>query len=380
MGKLSIGNAVIARAEQPVAVDGVLIDTSSFRDGEALVYDEGNGKIVTAPRLRLLDELENVNVSGAQNGDVLGYIDGVWMPRSPSLPGAHAATHEFGGDDEISVDGLSGRLADYQSADKIGPWPVNLNVSPQDGQVLAWNESQNRITWASAGGGGGGGSPLYRVWDPMAPPETPHELDDEFTSDLSGWIEFDPNNILTASVQYPPGWAVLREETRGGDNVVALLKPIPTPPFAYWTHVYLSGPKANYNGCGLTLFENLTTSGRIYNLTLDRGVNLRLTVLYFLNCYTYGGQFADFAWPHTSAYLRIRMGTGTISFDCSADGIGWMNIANVSPSFTPAYFGISMNNVNCGAPIVGRFKFFRVITREVDELEVGAGRTVCIYQ
>lgn len=97
---------------------------------------------------RLLELNDLGDVSGTPNvGDVLGYDGSGWRPMPAGQPGPHASSHQDGGVDEISVEGLSGRLADYQKADQIGPWPVNLAAQPSQGSVLMWDGA--RITWGT---------------------------------------------------------------------------------------------------------------------------------------------------------------------------------------------------------------------------------------
>ena len=55
-------------------------------------------------------------------------------------PGAHAASHQDGGSDEINVGGLSGVLADRQDADKLQGHNVS-GTAPSTGQVLTWDGS-----------------------------------------------------------------------------------------------------------------------------------------------------------------------------------------------------------------------------------------------
>lgn len=71
------------------------------------------------------------------------------------LPAAHAASHQNGGGDEISVAGLSGVLADPQIADKVkeSSGPTTLTVGAvADGEFL--KRSGSSVVGAAAGGGG----------------------------------------------------------------------------------------------------------------------------------------------------------------------------------------------------------------------------------
>jgi len=55
----------------------------------------------------------------------------------------HAVEHQNDGVDELNVDGLSGVLADRQDANKIQGRNV-LDASPNDGDVLIWNNTLSR--------------------------------------------------------------------------------------------------------------------------------------------------------------------------------------------------------------------------------------------
>jgi len=81
---------------------------------------------------------------------VLAYLTDRWLPLAIadiSPGGPHHHTHEQGGIDVISVNGLAGRLSDYQKADQIGPWPVDLQTMPNVGDVLMWDGE--KVTWGT---------------------------------------------------------------------------------------------------------------------------------------------------------------------------------------------------------------------------------------
>lgn len=66
----------------------------------------------------------------------------------------HATEHQDGGVDEINVGGLSGVLADRQDANKLQGRDVQ-DVAPSDGDVLTWDNTDNRWEPAAPTGGGG---------------------------------------------------------------------------------------------------------------------------------------------------------------------------------------------------------------------------------
>lgn len=64
----------------------------------------------------------------------------------------HGWTHEAGGIDEISVEDLSGKLADPQNAGWLDDYEVDLSDPPDLGDVLQWNGT----AWIAVAGGGVG--------------------------------------------------------------------------------------------------------------------------------------------------------------------------------------------------------------------------------
>jgi len=135
--------------------DGTLTSTSQGArtvviGGSAIGTPEPlDAQYVAVAFMSPVEPLESVNpiaISGVNVGDVLMWDGSRWLPGT-TAGGPHHQTHEDGGADEISVTGLSGRLADYQKADQIGPWPVDISTPPQDGFVLGWSASQGKIVW-----------------------------------------------------------------------------------------------------------------------------------------------------------------------------------------------------------------------------------------
>lgn len=115
-----------------------------------------------------LSGLPDVNTAGANIGDVLSWDGAVWRPVPAGTPGTHASTHQAGGTDEISVAGLHGRLADFQAADQIGPWSIDVGKEPSVGDVLTWDGQ--RITWSRPPSGTG----LAQLGTPDSPLAMPN--------------------------------------------------------------------------------------------------------------------------------------------------------------------------------------------------------------
>jgi hypothetical protein len=194
--------------------------------------DEGTGGPFTvAVCVRILPslgELSGVERETPENHDVFVFDSGshVWEPRelrwsdiaalctisvttglvagAPVTPGAHGSTHEDGGSDEISVDGLSGTLADAQkvavrknSGSTVGT-RKRLNLIEGSNVTLTvaddGTDDEVDVTIASSGGTGGG------LQYPDEPPASPNTEDDEFddTSLDAKWTE----TSTAASVDY----------------------------------------------------------------------------------------------------------------------------------------------------------------------------------
>lgn len=104
---LTIAGQVITLAQIDLATDV----TGSFSETQG-----GTGQTTYATGDMLYASASNTlsKLAAATNGDVLTLAGGVPSWQTPGAPGAHAASHQNGGGDEISVTGLSGVLADDQ--------------------------------------------------------------------------------------------------------------------------------------------------------------------------------------------------------------------------------------------------------------------------
>jgi hypothetical protein len=76
--------------------------------------------------------------------------------EAKGTPSAHAASHQDGGGDEISVEGLSGALADRQDASKIQGHTVDEAAIAND-KILVYKSASGTFVFEAQSGGGGGG-------------------------------------------------------------------------------------------------------------------------------------------------------------------------------------------------------------------------------
>jgi hypothetical protein len=161
--------------------------SANVQTGDALIYDYNSG----SPRwtsgslssgsgggggASYLYALLDTDVSSPQEGEILVYTSGKWtntdytsgsaglvpwdgVQNKPSTypPSTHASSHQDGGSDEISVQGLSGVLADMQNAGSIRNREVDSST-PADGEVMVWRPSFNKWMYEAQSGSGGGGS------------------------------------------------------------------------------------------------------------------------------------------------------------------------------------------------------------------------------
>lgn len=106
-----------------VAASGELANERALAAGLGIgLMDNGPGstmEVSVDPGDISLDDLGDINAPTPTDGEVLTWVDppGEWRSETPTggPPPAHAASHENGGGDEISVIGLSGLLADPQT-------------------------------------------------------------------------------------------------------------------------------------------------------------------------------------------------------------------------------------------------------------------------
>lgn len=82
----------------------------------------------------------NISANTPASGQILVWNTEQWVPAGQP-GGPHATTHGNGESDEISVEGLSGTLADRQDADKLQGRDISSNA-PASGQVYAWNTAE----------------------------------------------------------------------------------------------------------------------------------------------------------------------------------------------------------------------------------------------
>lgn len=106
----------------------------------------GTNDSLVRDALKLMGVDLDATMSQPANGNVIGYdaASETWKPQSAAVPGAHAATHQNGGSDEISVTGLSGVLADPQTPDTSAVEAIvdALGVIKADGSIpFAGDES-----------------------------------------------------------------------------------------------------------------------------------------------------------------------------------------------------------------------------------------------
>lgn len=219
------------------------------------------------------------------------------------------------------------------------------------------------ISAPASGGGGGGGTGLYRVWDPMAPPEVPDELDDEFDSgQLTGWTVYDPEGRLSFS--FHSGALVIAAAPRSSHGQFGVLKPVPSGQFYCATRVSAVAPVTNWWGAGMLLFENLG-GGRVIRFGVSTNTDGQHVGVVWFSSPTggwYQARQLNAGVPSGSAiFLRARFfGSSDIGFDVSADGRSWQELWSGNVGFGVSYVGLGTDNLTSTRTIWLRCEFFRV--------------------
>lgn len=83
-------------------------------------------------------------------------------------PAAHKTNHQDGGSDELSVAGLSGELADEQNAGKIKGVVIN-DTDKADQKVLGWDEATNRIVYLAMAAAGFASLDVFEATNLISP-------------------------------------------------------------------------------------------------------------------------------------------------------------------------------------------------------------------
>jgi hypothetical protein len=234
-----------------------------------------------------------------------------------------------------------------------------------EGQVLTVVSGD--VAWADASGGGGVGfSP--NLWNPDLPPFSSSALDDSFDdSSLDGkWTEYDPGSVLTVTeaacglqMDYAAG---------SGYKLAGIYQSCPSGDWMVACRVAILGEAASYFAAGLMLGQDLVASpstSDIVDSGLWRGgANTYAPIVDTWSDYqTVATQHVAVAADllTTALYLRIRRSGTTLSFDVSADGLGWTQRHSMTQPFTPSHVGLYAvgNNSKTSRAI---FSFFRKTT------------------
>ena len=227
---------------------------------------------------------------------------------------------------------------------------------------------------------------MARIWMADYPPASADDKDDEFDdSSLSGsWTELDNDNNMTPS-EGAYGLSLL-QATRTSTSISGVFRAAQSGDFAIWTHLSVLGKTvgAGYPSFGLMLGQDLTnnptTSDIVtFGLQLRNGVSHYLFAALYTKFDTYSalyGTALDDGAITTGIYLRIRQATTTLLFDWSTNGISWIQFASNARPFTPAEFGIYVDNYKSGVDMRIAGKFFRCVDGTPALTDVMQGKRV----
>jgi len=233
---------------------------------------------------------------------------------------------------------------------------------------------------------GAQGTLIKTVWSADAPPVTAGSLDDEFDDnsfDTVNWTEFDVPGLLT--ITEDDLGAKLTQITAGGENNVGAFKLVPNADWTIWTRVAFVGNALNYGCAGLLIGKDLAgdpaNSELIAHLLVVSSTTISCSVSYYTKWNTLNTTWAGWAAKHpvTHIYLRVRRLGGTLCFDFSTDGQGWVQLHLHAEPWPPKNVGILTNNVNTGVSIAARFQFFRYLAYGLNTLTNTSGRRIKMF-
>lgn len=209
------------------------------------------------------------------------------------------------------------------------------------------------------------------IWHPDYPPASPSSQSDEFNDssfDTGKWTEFDPGNIMT--ITEDAYGLLLAQTTHGGDTITGIYQAIPSGDFTLIVKCGMpSGILANHQAVGIGFWEDATnTTKKISTFTKHLSSTANdVTQILWNNYTTYDSSGLTSAFITDPAYFKIqRVGT-SYELYVSTNGLHWVKIlSSFSMGFTPAHFGLILNNTNSGKTLLGRYNFFRYINSVTD--------------
>lgn len=246
--------------------------------------------------------------------------------------------------------------------------------------------------WTEIGSGPSSASANY--FDPLAEPATPHASDDEFNGSSldAAWTEWEPGTPTGFSVTVANSQVEIVTETYASSttNLAGIHRAAPSGDWSAWAKISVAATgvtaSAHDHGGGIfvassDIVANPTTADVTSWILSPRAVGTA-TLAYILNwnAYnSYNGSSLAMTLPAqtTSIWQRVRYASGstTLSFDISADGIGWQQVfTTASPFITPQRIGF-LTRASDGTSIpspVFRADFLRfAATADYDALTLG---------
>jgi hypothetical protein len=213
--------------------------------------------------------------------------------------------------------------------------------------------------WGTDDTGVGGGTALYNTWDPLAPPASPHAMDDEFsaTFDNAKWSVFNPVNEITVQTDRDQ----LLVNFTGVDAVSQIWgvhQALPAGDFTAYTMVSVDYPWGLANNAGIGLFQNAdpTTGGIAILNNHTAGFNLQRYTVYTGTATLVGNGSSGSATQRV--FLRLSRSGSTYGAEGSYDGLSWIRLNGGTLPFTPTRIGFAGQTAN-NIVLRYRFEFFR---------------------
>lgn len=293
-----------------------------------------------------MDRMGSNSVDTALSSDMTGPA----APANHDHSGVHAlVVHDH---PEINKTTTKGDLL-VRDEEGLQRLPLGAN-----GRMLYADSSQPLgIKWAAAPAGGGGAA--YPAYNPDAPPDSPHAMDDEFDGDTLAlkwaWANQGAGTAAVGELE-----SILRITGELNSQWRGLFQPVPVGAFTALAKIHFGGNFWADAYAGLLVLP--AADGGVEALAIGKDGTTsptRARAERWTNWATWGAERVNRSYGPTIIWARIDWNGTQLRYLISSDGVAWVALLDwFAPSITPGRIGLAVR----GSNLPQYFELFRITT------------------